>query len=954
MKAPKTPDNETERQQALDDSGLLAEGSEERFDRITRLACHTFSVPIALVSLIDRDRQWFKSRQGLDATETPRDISFCGHAIHHSEPLVVEDTLEDERFFDNPLVTSAPGIRFYAGAPLHTDTGHRLGTLCLIDRQPRSFDDTQIGLLRELAGMVEDLIRADARQRRQSTEMEEKLQASHDEMAALLNNMPGVTYRCLPDDQWTMLYMSRQVDNVSGYTADDLIGNKRISYAELIHSDDAAKCDEAVAKAMTNNTEWHIEYRICHRTKGWRWVEERGRCIRDDPQYPAVLEGFIVDITREHDALQQLEHNQRALMLLNDIAFSTHRSLDDKIGHALQEGRRYLGSDLAILSQIERDTYTVAWVDASDGIPVAAGQQFPLGDTWCDVLVSSANEGPTREYFIPDTDRPEYHAHPCYKANPLGSYAGIVVEVDGHPWGTLNFSSVRARQEDYDESEKLFLRLLANWLSEMLTNSLGHDRLTKLMAQLPGTVYQFRRFPDGTMVFPFSSPQVENLYGITPEQAAEDAAPAFERIHPDDLAAVSASIEHSAWTLENWAMNYRVAHPRNGYRWVSGHAKPERLLDGSIQWHGYIQDIHEQQQARLALEQSEARLRGLFEFSPIGIALNDFETGRFMDLNHALVAPSGYTAEEFVELSYWDVTPKEYLPEEEKALADLSKTGRYGPFEKEYIRKDGSRYPVRLQGMLSEEMDGRKVIWSLVEDISERKKLERMKDQLISIVSHELRTPLTSIKGSLGLLAGGAAGELPDKAQKLLKTAERNTSRLMLLINDLLDMEKLVAGKMHMEPQQQALAPILDEAIESVREYRGGAHSVSIDTPQAWPAITVNVDSPRLVQALTNLLSNAIKFSPENHPVEVSVIEHDETTEIRIRDHGPGVSPEFQERLFQRFSQADATDSRKLPGTGLGLAITRKLCQQLGGQVGYRDADGGGAEFYIQLPVIES
>ncbi|TNE94757.1 MAG: PAS domain-containing sensor histidine kinase, partial [Gammaproteobacteria bacterium] len=321
---------------------------------------------------------------------------------------------------------------------------------------------------------------------------------------------------------------------------------------------------------------------------------------------------------------------------------------------------------------------------------------------------------------------------------------------------------------------------------------------------------------------------------------------------------------------------------------------------------------------------------------------------------HALVAPSGYTAEEFVELSYWDVTPKEYLPEEEKALADLSKTGRYGPFEKEYIRKDGSRYPVRLQGMLSEEMDGRKVIWSLVEDISERKKLERMKDQLISIVSHELRTPLTSIKGSLGLLAGGAAGELPDKAQKLLKTAERNTSRLMLLINDLLDMEKLVAGKMHMEPQQQALAPILDEAIESVREYRGGAHSVSIDTPQAWPAITVNVDSPRLVQALTNLLSNAIKFSPENHPVEVSVIEHDETTEIRIRDHGPGVSPEFQERLFQRFSQADATDSRKLPGTGLGLAITRKLCQQLGGQVGYRDADGGGAEFYIQLPVIES
>lgn len=952
MKVPKIPDIETERQQALDDTGLLAWGPEERFDRVTRLACHTFSVPIALVSFIDRDRQWFKSRQGLDATETPRDISFCGHAIHQSEPLIVEDTLEDERFFDNPLVTSNPDIRFYAGAPLHTDTGHRLGTLCLIDRQPRSFDDTQIALLRDLAGMVEDLIRADAHQRRQTTEMENQLRTSRDELASLLNNMPGVTFRCLPDDHWTMLYISRQVDNVSGYTADDLIGNKRISYAELIHSDDAPKVDEAVAESMAENTEWHIEYRIRHRTKGWRWVEERGRCIRDEAQHPAVLEGFIVDITREHNALQQLEHNHTALMLLNDIAFSTHHSLDDKIGHALQEARRYLRSELAILSQIERDTYTVVWVEGRNDIPVAAGQQFALGDTWCDLLISSADGQQSRECFIPDTDQSEYHSHPCYEANPLGSYAGIVVEVDGHPWGTLNVSSSCARLEDYGESEKLFLRLLANWLSEVLTNSLSHDRLTKLMAQLPGVVYQFRRFPDGTMVFPFSSLQIEDLYGITPEQAAEDAGPAFERIHPDDLAAVSASIEHSAQTLENWATNYRVAYPRQGYRWVSGHAKPERLMDGSIQWHGYIQDIHEQQQARLALEQSEARLRGLFEFSPIGIALNDFETGSFIDLNHALVAPTGYTAEEFVKLSYWDITPREYLPEEEKALADLHKAGRYGPFEKEYMRKDGSRYPVSLQGMLSEETDGRKVIWSLVEDISERKRLERMKDQFIATVSHELRTPLTSIKGSLGLLAGGAAGELPDKAQKLLKTAERNTSRLMLLINDLLDMEKLVAGKMAMERQNQELAPILDDAIEAVREYRN-SQSIRIEIPEAWPAITINVDSQRLVQALTNLLSNAMKFSPEGQPVEVSVIEQHETIEVRIRDHGPGVSPEFKHRLFERFSQADATDSRKLPGTGLGLAITREICQQLGGQVSYRDADGGGAEFYIQLPVIK-
>lgn len=950
MKPPVTPDDELGRQRALDETGLLSEGADERFDRITRLACHTFSVPIALVSLIDRDRQCFKSRQGLDATETPRSLSFCGHAVHDHELLIVEDTLEDERFLDNPLVTNDPNIRFYAGAPLHTESGYCLGTLCLIDRKPRSFDDDQAALLRELAAMVEDLIQADTRQRREKTVMEGKLRASDDEIVSLLDNMPGMVYRCLPDENWTMLYISGQSERVSGYSAEELIDSKHVSYAQLIHGDDALICEEAVAKAMAENTEWHIEYRVRHRTKGWRWVEDRGRCIRDDPNHPVVLEGFIVDITREHDALWQLDKHHSALMLLNDIAFSTHFSLDEKIVHAVKEARRYLRAERAILSQIERNRYTVAWVDAKAGIPIAAGQQFALDDTWCDLLVSRKASPDTRECFIPDTNLPEYHHHPCYQASPLGSYAGIVIEVEGQPWGTLNVSSSQSRQESYDDSEKLFLRLLASWLSEVLTNSLRQDRLTKLMAELPGVIYQCRRFPDGRLVFPFSSPRIEEFFGITPEQAAESADPALDRVHPDDLAIIKASIDESARTLEKWTASCRVGSSEKGYRWISGHANPERLLDGSTVWHGYFRDIHEQQQAQHALEQSEARLRGLFEFSPIGIALNDLETGQFIDLNQALIEPTGYTREEFVQLSYWDVTPKKYLPEEEVALADLLATGRYGPFEKEYIRKDGSRYPVRLQGMLSKELDGRQVIWSLVEDISERKKLDQMKDQFIATVSHELRTPLTSIKGSLGLLAGGAVGELPQRADKLLATAERNANRLVLMINDLLDMEKLVAGKMPMDLLRQALVPVLEDAIEAVREYRH-SHCVDIQRLGKWPTVDVNVDGPRLIQALTNLLSNAIKFSPEKAAVEVSVRQQEGTVEICVRDHGAGVSPEFQGRLFQRFSQADATDNGKLPGTGLGLAITREICHQLGGGVGYRDAEGGGAEFYIQLQV---
>ena len=776
-------------------------------------------------------------------------------------------------------------------------------------------------------------------------EAQQALQASRDEFASLLSNMPGVTYRCLPDENWTMLYISGQIDQVSGHTAKELINNACLSYADIIHPDDAAAVGDAIETARAASEGWHIEYRIRHRDGRWRWVEERGNWVTGDAQHPLIMEGFIVDITREHEARVQLRKHHDALLLLNDIAFNTLDTLDAKIQYALHTTRHYLGLDLAILSQIEGEVYTARWVECSPGMPLAAGERFDLGSTWCQLLFT----GQKKELFIANVANSEFHAHPCYQAFPLGAYAAIVIEVEGQVFGTLNFSSASPRGSEFDESETLFLRLLARWLADTLTNSLSNERITKLMAQLPGVIYQYRQFPDGRPTFPFSSPQIQTLYGMTPKQAAQDATPAFERIHPDDLASVASAIQHSANALGDWHATYRVRNDQGVYRWTAGQARPERLADGSVLWHGYLHDIHEQELARKALERNESRLRGLFEFAPIGIALNDFETGQFIDLNDALTLPSGYTRDEFVQLSYWDLTPREYQAMEEQVLMSLKNEGRYGPFEKEYIRKDGSRYPVRLQGMLSHDPDGRPVIWSLIEDITERRRLDKMKNQFIATVSHELRTPLTSINGSLGLLAGGVVGELPAPANALLETAQRNVQRLATLINDLLDMEKLVAGKMPMNLAAQPLTPLVVEAIDSMAGY-GEQHGVRIEATPQWPEVRVNVDGQRLIQALTNLMSNAVKFTPKDRPVEISVTHQQSTVNISVRDHGPGVDPDFQPHLFKRFSQADASDTRKLPGTGLGLAITREIAQQLGGEVYYRDADGGGGEFIIELP----
>ncbi|MCF4994681.1 diguanylate cyclase [Pseudomonas syringae] len=155
MLAPRKPANEPARIQALHGLNVLDSAPEERFDRLTRLAKRLFNVPIALVTLVDSDRQWFKSCIGLDASETPRDVSFCGHAILKNELLLVPDARQDERFHDNPLVIGEPKIRFYAGYPLTVANGNKMGTLCLIDTKPRELDDEERGLLRDLAGMAE-------------------------------------------------------------------------------------------------------------------------------------------------------------------------------------------------------------------------------------------------------------------------------------------------------------------------------------------------------------------------------------------------------------------------------------------------------------------------------------------------------------------------------------------------------------------------------------------------------------------------------------------------------------------------------------------------------------------------------------------------------------------------------------------------------------------------------
>jgi PAS domain S-box-containing protein len=241
----------------------------------------------------------------------------------------------------------------------------------------------------------------------------------------------------------------------------------------------------------------------------------------------------------------------------------------------------------------------------------------------------------------------------------------------------------------------------------------------------------------------------------------------------------------------------------------------------------------------------------------------------------------------------------------------------------------------------------------VVRDITESKKIERLKSEFVSVVSHELRTPITSIRGSLGLLAGGAGGTLPDRSKQLLEIALRNSDRLAHLINDLLDIEKMESGKMKFEIVEQRLLPLIEQSIEANSGYAQN-FNVRFSLEPGAADISALVDGHRFMQVMANLLSNAAKFSPPGGEVVIGVDSLSGMARIRVQDRGPGIPQDFWPRIFQKFSQADSSDARTKSGTGLGLAICKAIIERMHGSIGFDTTPGGGTTFWFELPLDQA
>jgi len=1092
MPAAPLPLNEPQRLEALARYEILDTLPESEYDDLTSLAATICQAPISLVSFVDADRQWFKSRHGLEALQTPREQSFCAHTLESQVVFEVPDTRRNPLFQSNELVTGAPRIRFYAGAPLITSDNFHLGTLCVIDHQPRHLSDEQKHALEALARQVVaqlELRRSLAGERQANARLQSEiearmtaqsqLRASEASFRHLAESSPDLI--CAYDKNDCLTYVSASSHVLLGVEPVQLVG---LRAQEMFHPDDFPA--HISLREWLGTPETARLARAKKRDGSWIWLEVRGHAIlhpetgdvlgfhstaRDvservqaDTRRQSLLDGLSA-IVRAADALVEARTEDELLRLCVrrahlDLGFSAAKvfllgdSSDELEGaytldRSCLEGARALNGErcslamaLGVSSRKPLNTQSEDGVTQGDAgwmFPLNAGEQL-LGALWLGergevdegdavnaelgavlasllstllqrtraenrakqsqkLLSTVVENAPVILYAADISERITLSVGRGLTAIGLNetsmvgrtvsqiagedsvAIAGLRAALRGQANnGTASFNGQEFevyRRPLRDEEDRVsgIVGVMVN-VSERaraqkaLEASEAH--YLSVMNSLSEIIFQSDA--DGRWLF--LNQAWEEVLGYSVEESLGRRASEF--MHPDDLADVARSrrelIERP--DLPHPPMLVRYLTRDGQVRRIEGFARPTFDATGAhTGMMGTLNDITERFEAERALRETTQMQSAILSSASYAIWSCDAD-GIICSFNKAaeemLLLPASSTcglvrapllidapnlkarADELGrelgrEISAWEALT---LP----ALGS-------GREEREWIgvRADGERFPMRLSlSPLSDESGQVEGFVGIGYDLTETKRAEKLKSEFISVVSHELRTPLTSIRGALGLVEAGVAGKLPAKAAQMVSIAHKNSERLVLLINDILDIEKMEGGQMRFETATLDLGTLIHNALQANAPY---AQNLGVELECDGPdtAIEIEGDEARLGQVLTNLLSNAAKFSPRGGRVRVQtrVLPATQFNARRVRvdvfDEGPGVPAEFEPRLFERFAQADSSATRVSGGSGLGLSISRAIVEQHGGTLSYNAATSGQKHsFSFELPASDT
>ena len=378
-------------------------------------------------------------------------------------------------------------------------------------------------------------------------------------------------------------------------------------------------------------------------------------------------------------------------------------------------------------------------------------------------------------------------------------------------------------------------------------------------------------------------------------------------------------------------------------------------------------NLRRAREADATLRENEERFRTLFALAPVGIAVNRMSDGRFLIGSKALFEMVGYSETEFANLTYWDITPRDYDADEAQQLESLRTLGRYGPYEKEYIRKGGMRFPVLLQGRRLTDSSGQDLILSVIQDISAQKSTEAAlaaardaaetanvaKSRFLATMSHELRTPLNAILGFSEIIARetfGSAG-CPQYVE-YARIIQESGAHLLSLIGDVLDLSKIEAGKLELRPEENNVAELIGEAVRLAGSPRHGGSTGPAPQIKVAPNLpALKADRRAAVQMIVNLVTNAMKFTPGDGEIVVEARRADDgALLVSVADTGIGIAKSDIPKALAPFSQIDDGSARRRGGTGLGLPIVKSLIELHGGTLALESEPGKGTCATLRFP----